>query len=192
LDLFELSNLVQQFIREAQINYRKYFAADDLEFLPKLLNRFSSGTKVETKDLLTRLDNIRAREPVMKRLGLAIDNHDLELLTQWLRDAGNMTTGTQTQAYMEMLENKNEVRERIATRLLRFEAIMDEFLIGKTIRLDAYQGLKIETTHGKKFSWRQLIRALQECAYGASPLFLFATHSSAIGAEFQDKWVSLG
>jgi ABC-type lipoprotein export system ATPase subunit len=238
LDLFELSNLVQQFIREAQINYRKYFAADDLDFLPRLLNRFSStnGTKVETKDLLTRLDNIRAREPVMKRLGLAIDSHDLELLTQWLRDTGNMTIGTQTQAaleaYMEMLENKNEVRERIATRLLRFEAIMDEFLIGKKVRLDAYQGLKIETTHGNEIkeiqfssgeyhfiymmitalvshsfgtiiaidepelslhvSWqRQLIRALQECASGASPLFLFATHSSAIGAEFQDKWVSL-
>ncbi|OAD20766.1 hypothetical protein THIOM_003509, partial [Candidatus Thiomargarita nelsonii] len=42
-------------------------------------------------------------------------------------------------------------------------------------------------------SWqRQLIRALCDCASGALPLFLFATHSSSIGAEFQDKWVELG
>jgi len=236
-DLYELSNLVRQFILEAQVNYRKYFATDDLELLPKLLNRFSStnGASVETKDLLNRLDNIRAQLPVMKRLGLAIDSHDLESLTQLLRSEVNLTTDewATLETYVQMLENQNEVRERLTTRLLRFEAIMDEFLIGKKIHLDADKGLKIETSQGNEIkeiqlssgeyhflymmvtalvshsfgtiiaidepelslhvSWqRKLIRALRDCASGASPLFLFATHSSAIGAEFQDKWVSLG
>jgi len=235
-DLYELSNLVKQFITQAQINYRKYFVANDLELLPRLLNRFSNGAKLEAKDLLNRLEKIRARLPVMKRLGLAIDSHELESLTQWLQ-TDNLSTAESAQpaleAYVEMLESKNEMRERIATRLLRFEAIMDEFLIGKTIRLNAEKGLKIETTEGHEIkeiqlssgeyhllymmvtalvsysfgsiiaidepelslhvSWqRQLIRALCDCASGALPLFLFATHSSSIGAEFQDKWVELG
>lgn len=37
-------------------------------------------------------------------------------------------------------------------------------------------------------SWqRKLVSALTSCAAGASPLFLFATHSLAIAAEFSDK-----
>ncbi|RKZ74876.1 MAG: hypothetical protein DRR19_29765, partial [Candidatus Parabeggiatoa sp. nov. 1] len=238
-DLYELSSVIKQFIIQAQVNYRKYFAADDLELLPRLLNRISSTNSlpVETTDLLTRVDNIRAKETIIKRLGLAIDSPDLDLLTQWLHDAGHLTIGTPAmaalEAYLEMLENRNAIRERIATRLLRFEAIMDEFLIGKTVRLDALSGLKIETAHGNGIkeiqlssgeyhflymmvtalvshstgtiiaidepelslhvSWqRKLIRALRDCASGAAPLFLFATHSSAIAAEFQDKWISLG
>ena len=41
-------------------------------------------------------------------------------------------------------------------------------------------------------SWqRQLINALSDCSAGASPLFLFATHSASIAAEFQDTWIEL-
>lgn len=37
-------------------------------------------------------------------------------------------------------------------------------------------------------SWqRKLVSALARCAAGASPLFLFATHSLAISAEHSDK-----
>jgi predicted ATPase len=174
----------------------------------------------------------------MKSNFYRVDSHDLDWLSQWLRETDTRTTQNEPiqaalEAYVEMLESQNDALSRIATRLLRFEAIMDEFLIGKTVRVDAERGLKIETKPGDEIkeiqlssgeyyflymmvialvshrfgsiiavdepenslhvSWqRKLIRVLCECAFGASPLFLLATHSSAIGAEFQDKWVYLG
>jgi hypothetical protein len=39
---------------------------------------------------------------------------------------------------------------------------------------------------------RKIIRALARCAAGASPLFLFATHSAAVSAEHAERVIVLG
>jgi predicted ATPase len=126
-----------------------------------------------------------------------------------------------------MQQNRSQTRELIADRLIGFENIMDDFLVGKSVRVDGKTGLRIEAPTGNlseidlssgeyhflymmvtallcfrsgsiiaidepelslHVTWqRKVVSALARCASGAAPLFLFATHSTAIGAEHTDR-----
>jgi len=166
----------------------------------------------------------------MKRFSLQTDDADLQTLIDLISGshANNPHALSVIETYVEMQENRNKARELIATRLLGFEKIVDDFLSGKSVRIDARVGLRIET-QGKSelketelssgdyhflyvmvaallcqrigsviaidepelslhVSWqRKVVGALAKCAAGASPLFLFATHSAAIAAEHADR-----
>jgi ABC-type lipoprotein export system ATPase subunit len=230
-----LANRVRNFMREAQVNYRKFFAADELELLPRIIERFNQTSKVSTKgELLARVRAVQARFGVMKRFGLQTDDADLIALVDLLSGphADDSHALTLIETYVEMQESRNKARELIATRLLGFETIMDNFLSEKSVRIDARVGLQIETNVGATLketelssgeyhflfmmvaallcqrsgsiiaidepelslhvSWqRKIVNALTKCAAGASPVFLFATHSAAIAAEHADKIYSL-
>ena len=41
----KLAQRVRRFVRDAQLNYRRFFAADELELLPRILERFNTGTQ---------------------------------------------------------------------------------------------------------------------------------------------------
>ena len=217
-------------MRDAQVNYRKFFAADELELLPRIIERFSQSSKPSTRDeLLARVKQVQSRFGVMKRFGLQTDDADLIALVDLLSGPhSNDPHSLQLiEAYVEMQESRNKARELIATRLLGFEKIMDDFLAGKSIRIDARVGLQI-SSNGERLretelssgeyhflfmmvaallcqrsgsiiaidepelslhvTWqRKIVSALAKCAAGASPVFLFATHSAAISAEHADR-----
>jgi ABC-type lipoprotein export system ATPase subunit len=232
----ELSSRVRNFMRDAQVNYRRFFAAEGLELLPRIIERFSTQEQnlPTREELLRRVSAVKDRFTIMKRFGLQTDDADLETLHTLLeqedraRDSHSLTL---LEAYVEMQENRQKARELVATRLLEFEAIIDEFLQGKNVRISAKSGLQI-VTDGETLpetdlssgeyhflymmvtallcqrsgtiiaidepelslhvTWqRKLIRALARCASGASPVFLFATHSPAIAAEYSDREYSL-
>lgn len=229
-----LSEKVRDFLREAQLDYRRYFRAEELELLPRILNRLRvSRPASKSSELLTRLQSIRDQVPLMQRYGLQTDDDDLTSLQGVLSDPKFQTTQdiSLIETYVEIQEGIQEQRSLIAKRLTEFEAIMDEFLFDKEIRIDARRGLSIQTklknlseddlSSGEyhflymmvsallcrrlgsviaidepelslHISWqRKLVSALTRCAAGASPLFLFATHSLAIQAEHADKVVAL-
>jgi energy-coupling factor transporter ATP-binding protein EcfA2 len=229
-----LADRVKRFMKDAQVDYRRFFSADDLDLLPRILERFQASRRTTDRaELLARVDAVQGRFSVMKRLGLQTDDANLSALADLLRDDAYQESHALTllETYIEMQESQNKARELIAERLLGFEEIMDEFLIGKSIRIDPRDGLKIQTgsnvleetdlSSGEyhflymmvsallcqrsgsiiaidepelslHVRWqRKVLNALARCAARASPLFIFATHSSAIAAEHADRVYSL-
>lgn len=225
-----LARKVRRFVREAQLNYKKFFLAEQLELLPRIIERLENkkGLNLDKEGLINRLEILKARSTEMSRLGLQTDDDDLNTLKNYLSKKKIESTSLfALETYIEDQENRSKSRELIVTRLLSFERIMDDFLVGKKIRIDASEGLKIMSSSGTldenslssgeyhflymmvssllsfrtgsiiaidepelslHTSWqRKVVKALTTCAAGASPLFLFATHSSAISAEYKDK-----
>lgn len=143
-----LANRVKSFIRDAQVNYRRFFSADDLSLLPRILERFKSSYETtDRSELLERVKAVQSRFSLMKRFGLQTDDADVSALTNLLRDDAYQEAHSLTllETYVEMQESQNKARELIAERLESFENIMDEFLVGKSIRIDARNGLTITT-----------------------------------------------
>jgi ABC-type lipoprotein export system ATPase subunit len=225
-----LAKKVERFLRDAQINYRRFFRSEELEFLPKILGRLREDVVAPTTgELLTRIDAIEAKFPLMNRYGLHTDEDQMRSL-EGLIKGGQYPSVQQLsliETYLEMQEGAQKARDLIAKRLVEFEGIMDEFLVGKAVRINRLKGLLITTGEAElteaqlssgeyhflymmvaallcqrtgsviaidepelslHVSWqRKLISALAKCAAGASPLFLFATHSLVIASEHNDK-----
>jgi energy-coupling factor transporter ATP-binding protein EcfA2 len=235
-----LSGKVRRFVREAQVDYRKYFTSEGPELFPKIIKRLQGihTNEVTIPELIERLTKIKLSEPQMSRFGLSINMSDIDQLTELLisqnsAHQNNNPAIAALEAYVETLESKHAERCLISQRLVNFESLISGFLQGKSVTVDYEMGLLIKTNTGEQItelqlssgeyhllymlitalvctrtgtaiaidepelslhiSWqRKLIKALISCSSGASPLFIFATHSSAISAEYQDQWISLG
>jgi ABC-type cobalamin/Fe3+-siderophores transport system ATPase subunit len=229
-----LSHMVRNFLREAQVNHRRFFRSEELDVLPRLIDRLSQNIEApDANELLRRVDIIRAKIPSYERLGLYVDDEQLLSVVELIASDREWTPQQLSliETYVEMQEAIQQARDLIATRLIEFERIMESFLVGKTIAIDKRHGLTINS-RGKSLdetqlssgeyhflymmvtallcqrvgtiiaidepelslhiSWqRKIIRALSRCAAGASPLFLFATHSVAISAEHPDSVIRL-
>lgn len=234
VDEVPLSQKVRSFLREAQINHRRFFRSEELDVLPRLLDRLSNDhPKVTTESLIERLRSIEERVDEYDRFGLYVDNEQLSSLSTLVSGERTFSPAQLSliETYVESQEGIEKARELIATRLTQFEGIMDQFLIGKSVKVDRRTGLIIESSNGLlkenqlssgeyhflymmvtallcqrigtviaidepelslHISWqRKLVSALSKCAAGASPLFLFATHSLAISAEHPNNVVRL-
>ncbi len=234
-----LSNKVRQFLKEAQVDYKKYFSSESSELFPRILDRLTSQNKnIATIDgLISRLEKIRSSEDEMAIFGLTMNISDIEQLSELLKKERSSMKSEAViaalEAYVETIEIKHEERNLIASRLKKFEDLIDKFLEDKKVNIDYEEGLNIVKSSGKRINelhlssgeyhllymfvtalvstrtgttiaidepelslhikWqRELIKALSECSSGASPLFIFATHSAVIASEFQDKWIKLG
>lgn len=234
----QLSQKVKHFIKEAQVDYRKYFSSEGPELFPRIIKRLRNPEPVKTKisDLIIRLSEIKSSESEMSRFGLTMNISDINQLSELLATDEHKTQNPAAiaalEAYVETLESKHQERELISNRLKKFEEIVDDFFIGKKFSIDYEKGFRIATNDNVEINeyhlssgeyhllymmvtalvstrsgttiaidepelslhvgWqRKLIKSLSECASGASPIFIFATHSPAIGSEFYDKWVRL-
>jgi hypothetical protein len=146
-----LSNRVRDFVSAAQINYRKFFAADELELLPRIIDRFEGDTEPATREeLRRRIENLQMRSSEIRRFGLQSDDDDLKSLAHLIdgEQANKPNARILVGAYVEMQESRQKARELISKRLLEFEAIMDDFLSNKRVRIDAVGGLVISAADG--------------------------------------------
>jgi len=229
-----LAERVMEFVKDAQLNYSLFFREAQLGFLPQILDRLHENSIPPTRDsLISRLQDIRDRHSQTRRFGLVLEQEPLVILERLV--ASNEYQLPQQQAlietYIEMQETRQKSRDLIASRLLNFESIMSDFLLGKSVQIDAKKGLFITTgaseiseeqlssgeyhflcmmvaallcqRHGSLImidepelslhvSWqRKLISALARCAAGASPTFVFATHSLVISSEHSNSVQSL-
>ena len=233
-----LSHRVRRFMREAQVDYKKYFSSEGPALFPKILKRLTSPISPiqATESLISRLEVIKANESEMSRFGLSMNISDIDQLTDLLKtddaDPQNPSVNAALEAYIETLETKNEERKLISSRLKNFEELISKFIEGKIIQIDYEEGLKIMTSAKGEITelelssgeyhllymmvtalvstrtgtaiaidepelslhitWqREIIKTLSACSSGASPLLIFATHSSAIASEFSDKCIDL-
>ena len=135
-------------MREAQVNYRKFFVAENLDLLPRILERFNAREqKPQTAiELMQRVSTVRQRVTEMEHFGLETDDADLNTLANLLKGDSDVVKDPHSLAvletYVEMQENRQNARDLVATRLLEFERIMDEFLLGKSVRINK-SGLQI-------------------------------------------------
>jgi energy-coupling factor transporter ATP-binding protein EcfA2 len=81
-----LSKLVLNFIREAQLNYRRFFVADQLELLPRILSSLSGTRQARPSELAAKVAAMKERSTIMARIGLQTDEADLDTLTELLSD----------------------------------------------------------------------------------------------------------
>jgi len=224
---------VRSFIRDAQINYRRFFSAGELELLPRLVSYLRSvrDKKPTREQLLAKIDSLSASNERLRSIGLETEQQDIFRVRELFSSSeiyNNEASLIVLNSYLDLLENRNKQRELIAERLRQFEAIMSNFYSSKIVRIDPDIGLTILTMDGKELqetdlssgeyrllymmvtalianrsgtiiaidepelslhvTWqRRLISALVRCAAGASPLFILATHSAAISAEYEDR-----
>jgi len=148
-----LASRVRDFLREAQVNYRRFFQAEELELLPRILKQFSQPKlDYEPDSLLKRVNAIRDKNQLNARFGLQTDDEELETLASLL---GNIEYRDEQHAlallasYVEVHENRSQARDLIALRLSLFETIMDDFFVGKKIRIAPRTGFEIISQSGR-------------------------------------------
>lgn len=148
-----LSLRIGNFLRDAQVNYRRFFQAEDLDLLPRILSRFERSESIfRYQDMLHRLQVIKGRNEIARSFGLQTNDPDLAVLSglldnpQYQSDSRALTL---IDSYLEMHENISKSRQLIADRLVQFEEIMGEFLVGKTIKVNTRDGLVISSMNGK-------------------------------------------
>jgi energy-coupling factor transporter ATP-binding protein EcfA2 len=144
-----LARKVGRFIRDAQVDYRRFFSAEP-ELFPRIMARLTAGQmpKYSPEELEKRLEVVRAQAQDSRRLGLEIERWDYDELMRHLRDVG--AAGEQRGyaltvlgAYTEFLESRAAQRTLVADRLLRFERIVNEFLLNKSVQVHERRGLTI-------------------------------------------------
>ena len=147
-----LSSRVSEFIREAQLNHRRFFLGSEAELFPKMLERLSAtkAPDVSAESILNRLQALDNRERKIKRLGLAVDAWDFQQLAQRLQAVPGLRDYAlaAVDSYAEFLESRIEQRWLVAERLFTFEAVLERFLQAKTVRVNADRGLEIESLTG--------------------------------------------
>lgn len=158
----DLSERVRMFVRDAQVDYRKFFTSSSPELFPRILNRLNNDPAVETnaEDLVRRLVAIKSTEAEMARFGLAMNATEIDQLTSLLE--GNDPSSKTVMAlallevFLETLESKHDERELISSRLRKFEDLITEFFVGKTVKIDYQNGLSITTRNGQQISELEL------------------------------------
>lgn len=148
-----LSRKIGLFLRDAQVNYKRFFLAQDLDLLPRILRRFEQTDSMSRRDdMLGRLELVKTQYETAKSFGLQTDDADLDVLFDLLNKPEYQSDAralTLIDSYLEVHENNSKSRQLIADRLVQFELIMDEFLVGKTVKINVRDGLVISSMRGK-------------------------------------------
>ena len=159
-----LAARVVHFIRDAQVNYRRFFSSSEPDLFPRIIERLTTREKplFNPSDLKTRLKKIYDQDEATNRFGIEPDYWDYEQLLTQLASITRSEAVAREQAltvlgtYVEQLESRAAERALVADRLFTFERLLSEFLIGKTVSIDPKNGLMITTHRGEKLEEHQL------------------------------------
>ena len=159
-----LSSRVEQFVREAQVNYRTFFATSEPDLFPKIIERLTTAeaAKYDIADLKRRLEHIHTADARTGSLGLESDPWDYRKLLLTLRSVGKRSGTAKAQAlavlttYIEQLESRAAERGLLADRLLTFQGLMSDFLADKKVTVGPKAGLVITGTSGSRLQETQL------------------------------------
>lgn len=152
----DLSGKVKRFIRNSQINYRRYFHTQEPELFEKLMGALETIEKTEynEKDLIDKLKAISQKDEKYEtsRIGLSKENFVLSKIQATIKkskasDNKNVQLAI-LNSYIEVLETSQNERILIANRLLTFERLVNSFFKNKTIAVSVKEGLTITTKSG--------------------------------------------
>lgn len=158
----DLAARVQRFVREAQVNYRRFFSTNEPDLFPKILHSLADPEPrtVRAEDLLKRLRRIREEDQQARQLGLEPEQWEYEELATFLEErkgSPDMSHAlTVLSAYVETLESRAAERQLIATRLRTFEDLVSEFFENKRVEIRPRGGFAILTDQGEELSEEQL------------------------------------
>jgi hypothetical protein len=157
-----LARRVQQFIRDAQLDYRRYFRSEP-ELFPQIMHRLTSGNlEVRSQDELEALlTRIQQQAVVGEHLGLHLDDWDYDQVKGFL---GKIQDNSSDQAYAsvvlatyaEFLSSRANRRQLVVDRLLAFERIVSGFLLDKKLSVHARVGFTVEASDGSMLDETQL------------------------------------
>ncbi len=143
-----LATAVRRFITDAQVDYRQFFRAE-----PELFARIfhviqgDEPPSYDPGELIGRADRIDELDHLHRRLGLQPDiwNHSdlVAFLKKLQSDKSKPWALAAVGAYLEGLDSRAEARGLVADRLLTFERILNEFLVGKRVEVGGREGLRI-------------------------------------------------
>jgi len=159
----DLAEEVRRFVREAQVNYRRFFTTTEPDLFPKILHRLadSKPEDVRAEELLKRLRTIRKEDQQARELGLEPEQWDYQELASFLEERKGSPEAidhalTVLSAYVETLESRAAERQLVAERLRNFEGLVSDFFENKRLVIHPRNGFKIETDQGKELSQDQL------------------------------------
>jgi len=151
-----LAERVAQFIRDAQVNYRRFFAATEPDLFARIIEGLTAPpSRTPSADVVkARLSAIRVQDQSTSRLGLESDRWDYKQLVAQLDSPSNKKGPvrrhglTVLASYAEVLESRAAERHLVAERLFTFERLLSAFFVDKTVSLDANAGILIRTSAG--------------------------------------------
>ncbi|MEU4571463.1 ATP-binding protein [Nonomuraea sp. NPDC023979] len=162
----EFSNVlalrVRNFIREALVDHRGFFATGDPEVFTRVIQNLRNIQEVppSREEIARELTFVAEQERVQKRFGFPVESWDYKELMAALNEAReekpNEHVLVAVKTYAEFLASKAGVRQLVADRLITFEEVMKEFLADKDVRIDARRGITITDSTGVQLRETQL------------------------------------
>jgi len=151
-----LSDRISKFIRDAQLNYRRFFSSRNSDLFPKIIESLSekSNRNYNAKDLIARMESVDSLDNISEHYGLFREPWDIKTLRAILSRKGDNAPDehalTVANTYVEFLESRSAERSLLVERLETFEKVVNGFLRDKTISVNMRSGIRIEANHGGK------------------------------------------
>ncbi len=167
----DLARKVTTFVREAQLDHRRFFTRTETDLFPRILERLNSGDAApfDADVLARRLLTLKQRTDVSERLGLEVEQWDFNDLMGYIDGyrTGDRAEQTLTVlgAYTEFLESRVAQRDLLAHRLLKFEEIVNGFFTNKRLDVNRRGGFKITADGGHLLYEEQLSSGEQHLLY---------------------------
>lgn len=152
-----LASKVQDFIRDAQIDSGSFFRSPEPDLFDRIIEDLNAQATTETDraTIVSQLSEVIALEKVQSSFDLFTDRWDFDKLVQYM-SANSDRTMTVVGTYAEFLLSRAKGRNSLVERLLTFERVMREFLVGKEVRVSAKTGMNIISRGGQSLSEDQL------------------------------------
>jgi ABC-type phosphate/phosphonate transport system ATPase subunit len=143
-----LADRVKQFISDAQLDSEAFFLTSEPGLFNKVIDDLSQPELAprSVKEIRDIFNMVHKQDERLARLGLSGDRWDYQQVRTILAKPGmaqNTYTRTVLSTYANLLASRAQARDLIAERLLTFEQVMNEFLLDKTVRVDAMSGITI-------------------------------------------------
>jgi len=151
VDEESMSKRMQRFMREAQLEHRRFFSIGQPDLFAKIIDRVTHprGEEFRADELLDRLERIRNSDTFAEKYHLARERWDYPQLKEVLASAKRSKSKQHVLpiigSYVEVLESRAEERDVLANRLKTFEEVVNDFLLDKTVHVDARTGVTVVT-----------------------------------------------
>ncbi|MEQ1571781.1 MAG: AAA family ATPase, partial [Myxococcota bacterium] len=151
----DLPARVADFIRDAQLNYRRFFATTEANLFPRIIERMTATGSSEASgvpsvmDVRARLRALQSRDERALRYGLESDTMEYGQIDKALAALKGGKKASSALAilviYVEVLEARCTQRDLIADRLETFERVLADFFLDKHVKAGPGSGLEIFT-----------------------------------------------
>jgi len=152
------SSRIRRFISDSQINHSRYFQRTEPELFDKILSNLEKNTAVTKTNLINRLHALNKLEKKFQidRIGLVKEKwNKKKLITAINTSVEDQSKLKIISSYIEFLEDRNKELQNVAERLLKFETIINRFLLDKSVSVNR-KGLDIKSRNGDRIKEEQL------------------------------------